>query len=347
MIRVIYASPTNTDTPSFYRGWGPLCQLLKTMPEMALGKTNQFDWATIRQADVFCFTRNYTEGCVRAVEMCRAQGKFVWVDYDDSFLHVPESNPNYESLKDSRENVIEIAKLANVITVSTQALREDFSFVRHKVFVVPNAYDNDFLGDMTIDPTKRDKVVIWRGSATHDEDLAPITSELVNYINSEAFVGWKIYFMGHNPAYITSQIKDTQRVQVVPPKDIVQYFANIKALNPAMFIVPLKDTAFNRCKSNIAWIEATYAGAMTIASNLPEFRRPGVLIAEEAHFVNTLAWNVKRANDNDTHVAEHWKFSRDAIYGENKLLLTEVNNARKQIILNGAKISRGEMGRLS
>ena len=41
-------------------------------------------------------------------------------------------------------------------------------------------------------------------------------------------------------------------------------------------VVPLKDNLFNHAKSNLAWIEATCAGAMTLAPDWPEWRRPGV-----------------------------------------------------------------------
>jgi hypothetical protein len=42
--------------------------------------------------------------------------------------------------------------------------------------------------------------------------------------------------------------------------------------------VPLVDNEFNRAKSNIAWLEGTWAGAKTIASDLPEFNKPGVTV---------------------------------------------------------------------
>jgi hypothetical protein len=42
---------------------------------------------------------------------------------------------------------------------------------------------------------------------------------------------------------------------------------------------------FNLCKSHIAWLEATFAGAVTIAPNWPEFNRLGVVrYNDEAEF---------------------------------------------------------------
>jgi hypothetical protein len=42
-------------------------------------------------------------------------------------------------------------------------------------------------------------------------------------------------------------------------------------------MVPLHVSDFNRAKSNIGWIEAVHAGAITVAPDFQEWRRPGVI----------------------------------------------------------------------
>ena len=41
--------------------------------------------------------------------------------------------------------------------------------------------------------------------------------------------------------------------------------------------VPLHDSYFNRCKSNIAALEGTYAGAVCLVPDWPEWQIPGTL----------------------------------------------------------------------
>jgi hypothetical protein len=48
-------------------------------------------------------------------------------------------------------------------------------------------------------------------------------------------------------------------------------------LKPNYLVVPLENTIFNRCKSGIAWFEATRAGAVCLATLLPEFDKKGVV----------------------------------------------------------------------
>jgi hypothetical protein len=55
----------------------------------------------------------------------------------------------------------------------------------------------------------------------------------------------------------------------------MKYFEILMELKPEIMIVPLQQNKFNECKSNIALIEGTLAGAVILAPNLPEFREAG------------------------------------------------------------------------
>jgi hypothetical protein len=109
---------------------------------------------------------------------------------------------------------------------------------------------------------------------------------------------------------------------------IIDYFKFFSELNPNIFIYTLKDTPFNRAKSNISWIEATYAGASVIAPEfLPEFANmPGVITYNElmdSVFENVKDLNKGLAITNDLS----WK------YISQNLLLSQVNNQRYQSLL--------------
>jgi hypothetical protein len=109
---------------------------------------------------------------------------------------------------------------------------------------------------------------------------------------------------------------------------IIDYFKFFNELNPNIFIYTLKDTQFNRAKSNISWIEATYAGAAVIApSFLPEFANmPGVIAYNElmdSVFENVKDYYKGLAITNDLS----WKYIKE------NLLLSQVNNKRYQSLL--------------
>lgn len=109
--------------------------------------------------------------------------------------------------------------------------------------------------------------------------------------------------------------------------DIIDYFRNIKTLRPSIQIVPLENIMFNYNKSNIAWIEGTYAGAVTIAPNLPEFNKPGVLTYNSPkEFKSILEGCLK--GDYDLRSL----YDSSYIYIKENLLLSKVNNLRKEVI---------------
>jgi hypothetical protein len=69
---------------------------------------------------------------------------------------------------------------------------------------------------------------------------------------------------------------------------IPRYFQNLSLLKPNFLVVPLENTVFNRCKSKIAWLEATRAGAVCLASGLDEFKKLGVCTFADPDDLNVL-----------------------------------------------------------
>lgn len=339
MIRILYASPSITDTSSFYRGWGALCHLMAEHKNISLMHSAELNWANVMPADLVIFTRSCTAGCVKGIEFCKKQGKFVWLDYDDSILHIPKGNPCYEMFQKGRDHMHRAAELADLITVSTEELKKDFSNVSDKVQLIPNAHNDTLLGEIKA-PKERQKIILWRGSPTHDRDLLQVADKIVNAANSKQADGWTFVFMGYDPVYISSRIIP-DRVKCVAALDIIDYFNAVKAINPAILIVPLEDTPFNRCKSNISWIEATYAGALTIATDLPEFRRPGVVLTDSQFFDRDLMQTMEKY-DTPGFIDAHWIPSK--VFIENNLYLSGVNKQREAIIW---KSIEGQMDRLS
>ena len=88
--------------------------------------------------------------------------------------------------------------------------------------------------------------------------------------------------------------------------------------------VPLIEDGMNRCKSNIAWIEATAAGAVTIAPDWVEWQKPGVL---NYNGLDEFKSMLMRPLDD---APERWAASRDYIM-EN-LTLNKVNEQRARIV---------------
>jgi hypothetical protein len=175
--------------------------------------------------------------------------------------------------------------------------------------------------------------VTWRGSATHDKDLALVTEQIAKVI--ERNLSWTYQFVGE-PFWWTMERLDQvpglkpKSITHVEPLDPIVYFEFLQKVKPALFIVPLEDIAFNRAKSNIAWIEATYAGAVAIAPDWPEWRKPGVINYNTPEEFGKVFADALKGGVFDLRA--RWQESRDYIAAN--LLLSQVNRVR-EVVLRG------------
>lgn len=335
MKRIAYVSPSLTDTCSFYRGFGPLSHIAREKEGYAIQNVQDVNWASLCQADLMHIPRPYNETLLSAISIAKSNRKPIWVDYDDNLFCIPKSNPNYKAFSNKESEIAECVGLSTVVTVSTEALKKTFSTFHQDVRIIPNAYDDYSFGELPEFNPNKQKLVVWRGSPTHDDDLLMAESGIIEVVNSDSFKDWKILFLGYNPIYITSKLKP-ERVLFKPASDIMEYMAHLKSLNAALMIVPLVDTEFNRAKSNIAWIEATYAGMATLATPLPEFRKPGVIPAES--FGNDFKWTIQAINHTPEVISAKW--SESYSYIKNNLYLSRVNKLREEIIDECSKVSK-------
>jgi hypothetical protein len=114
-----------------------------------------------------------------------------------------------------------------------------------------------------------------------------------------------------------------------PMRDFLEYLQNdLPRFRPAIAFVALRDNEFNRAKSNIAWIEAAYAGAAVVAPNLPEFEQPGVRLVDPGGLPALDA--LRQLVDQPKLVRDLNWAARDFI--RSSLRLTGVNQLRAQIV---------------
>ena len=117
----------------------------------------------------------------------------------------------------------------------------------------------------------------WRGGQSHEVDLCPVLNEVVELAKDPQFGRWEWCFLGDVP---------WQAKQKIPPQRVLAdfgaepwlYMEALDRLEPWVHIVPLEFNRFNMCKSNLAWLEASAAGAIVVAPDLPEWRKPGVFL---------------------------------------------------------------------
>lgn len=327
MIRVLTFAPAITDGTSFYRLGGVLPYLEREYCDIHikdLSDKDVLDWPDYISYDVAVFQRPFIRQHLSTITMLKLMGLKVIIDYDDDVLNVPMHNQFYPNYESNKENIKQIAKLADEIWVSTNGLKETFLEFNKNIKVVPNAH-NDYLFPIKNKVPFNDKAikVAYRGGTTHEIDVYSQLNDWIEMINKNKKT--EFYFMGSRFPYLESQCGDNYII--IPGSHILDYFKNIHKLNPNVFIYTLEDSKFNRGKSNISWIEATYSGAAVIAPEfLPEFIRPGI-----SNFTGSLKETFDKIKKDKSVLKIMNDLSWD--YIQAKLLLSYVNQKRYNSIV--------------
>jgi len=332
---VVPASPN--DTTSLYRSLGPLAELRRSVmhngivdaPDFTYTQVRdvkEFTWSTVCEFDAVFFQRPYKSVHVTCAELARAMGRPIWIDYDDDLFEVPLDNPAhdmYES-EQARRNVAKLASIADVITVSTPALKRRFDPLNGDVRIAPNAWNAELFGELADKPGHLPNIM-WRGSQTHQQDVLDHALEIVEV--ADAYPEWSWTFIGWTP-YMCVRYMRPQAVNIVRHLDPIDFFRFIRKIHPSICIVPLVRNPFNDAKSNIAWIEATSAGAVCLAPDMAEWRRPGVVTYDSAQqFKDSLS---KLIEVGPVALSKLWNASRKFI--TENLQLRDVNAVRRRVI---------------
>lgn len=268
--KVLALCPNPNDATSFYRGVFPFSKISDlTVIAGPMG------WSKIATADVVVVQRPHSEKHLQFCRLVKLMGKPLWVDYDDNFLKVPRSSPAYAVYKAPAvaQNIFGMLGIADVVTASTGPLAEVLKglnpAIEGNVKRIPNSIPKG-LPDISM-LAKQQKTVVWRGSPTHTQDVQEQCGPINELI--EEYPSWNWVFMAYHPWHIPVR----ENVRFVDATPVPVYFQQIMDMKPSIFMVPLHDSNFNRCKSNIAWLEATRVGAVCVAPKFEEWDYKGVL----------------------------------------------------------------------
>lgn len=350
MPSIICSIPQPQDATSLYRAIGPWQSMKREMNRNGRAPLEfilnpDITWMVLKGADFAFFQRPHLDDRLIAMKMCAENGKPTWVDYDDHLHAVPFCNRRFPTYGHPhiQHNIATMLAMADVITVTTPFLgaelakilkafpqTQEFKLNPEKIKVVPNAYDDEMHPKMEAKRSERNKLIMWRGSDSHAKDLHTHTEALCQIV--PACPDWQWEFVGEPFWLAIEELKKHVKphaLGLTAPMDPVKFFRYMAKQRPALVIVPLEDQTFNRSKSNIAWIEATAAGAVTLAPDWDEWRRPGVITyTRMSEFSSKLLAFMEGEYDADAM----WKQSRDYIL-EN-LQMKSVNMAREEIMNN-------------
>lgn len=210
-----------------------------------------------------------------------ASGKPVVYDTDDDWTRLPDSHAFAPAMAARLPHILDTARQAALVTVSTPVLATAFAPASRRVAVLPN-FLPDTLWHPIPPPTRPIVAVGLAATASHAPDLAPLTpilAELARELPGKA----RFVFYG-----CTAGTQQLPGPTLVPFESAYAAYARrLPRLGCGIGLAPLADTPFNRAKSPIKWMEYAACGMAGIFADLPPYRavveqeRTGLLVGPD------------------------------------------------------------------
>jgi hypothetical protein len=301
-IKVLVSAPNPNDATSFYRAWGPFHEMAKKYPVTFIPAVDLStkNWADLSGFDAVFLQRPWTNQQRDFARFVKKVGLPLWIDYDDDPFQVPKTFFGHQAYHtpETTSAIKECLKLADLVSVTTNKLAATMGpMARGMVITIPNAFMNSFCGELNSRiQIRRRKIILWRGTAHHRDNLNHFADEIVDFAN--AHPEFIFVFMGElDPWFLTNRMPEGSFLKI-PEMGMFDYFYSLFKMSAWCQIVTLCDNDFNRSKSNIAFLEgAGIAGSPVIAPDFEEWANlPGVInysnkddFRKKLEFITTMA----------------------------------------------------------
>ena len=248
------------------------------------------DPSTVNNYDLIVLQRQPQKDVHRLITGAKALGIRVVFDIDDNAVAIQPSNPNYmvwgkdrrkirsmvtaymesgsvpkairgksvdevvESSMSLRNSLLNNIRAADMVTVTTPSLKEDYSKYNNNIVILPNQMPIDLWKDLEYIPHEGRVWVGWAGGWTHYEDLKLIKAAMREVIRRHDSVDLVLIGFDQAKDLVFDDISPDRVVTFPWSKDLAGYRKYVNSLDVAL--APSYDSRFNEGKSSIRCLEA-------------------------------------------------------------------------------------------
>lgn len=218
----------------------------------------EINWADI------CIVQSCTDknGIALLREWQVEHGKKIVVECDDG-LELNEDSPFKEDHDrfEAKFVITRTMEIADMITTTTPYLADQLRVYNDNVKVLPNYIDPD-RWELPILQNDSDQIRIgWAGSVTHVADMKLIVNPIKKICKEYKKV--QLIIVG-DPR--VGQLFEGCPVEIMNGVPFEAWATKLYSLRLDIGLAPLQSNFFNRCKSNIKWIEYAIAGVPGVFS---------------------------------------------------------------------------------
>jgi glycosyltransferase involved in cell wall biosynthesis len=202
------------------------------------------------------------EGIALLYQAQQEQGKKIVVECDD-FMELNADNPfNHEhDLFDAKRTITRTMEIADLVTTTTEYLADRLRVFSDKVAVLPNYMSEERWVMPRLQNTSKQIRIGWAGSITHVDDMKIIIDPIFKLCKE--FKNIQLVIVG-DPRVGT--LFKGLPVEVMNGVPFEAWPSKLASLRLDIGLAPLRDTPFNRCKSNIKWMEYAIMGIPSVCS---------------------------------------------------------------------------------
>lgn len=202
------------------------------------------------------------------------------IDFDDMlFTLYNEGLPTYNHVSkeldiQSTTNVLkDNLQYIDKVTVSTEFLKKAFmeNFNYNKVEVVPNMLPRwvfHFDRKNNIRKDIENPTIVYAGSSTHynNSDTGDWNKALIEFVHNN-IDKINLVIIGNVPFFFMDIV---DKITVISYVNVLSYPNLLHSIKPDFILAPLKENVFNKCKSNLKYLEACAVGSVLIASDFDD-----------------------------------------------------------------------------
>lgn len=234
----------------------------------------------IENADIVVAHRPNDDQHYNIIRMIKEKGKKVVYDNDDTYKHFVGLEQHLEKRLEYVDKWTDLCiKEADLVTCSTEFLAEEYRKINPNVVVLPNCVDP--LDWPTPQRNTNGKIRIGIvGSVATNQDFEPIKDLLPKLCNRDDV---EVVLFGLPPKTNAKVLRlykkeyeywDNLKIEWQPFVEIQDYIETLDNLKLDLILIPRHDDYFNRCKSNLKFLEASMLAIPVIAQGFSDGKSP-------------------------------------------------------------------------
>lgn len=241
-------------------------------------------------ADIVVFHRPIKKEMYDAAILLKQAGKKIVMDNDDTYRS--NSGVPVQMFGKDRENLDkainhidtqlkEFAKIADLVTVTTEFLKKEYEEYCKNVIVLPNCIDPFDWDEPAKNDTGKTRILITGSVASNKdyENIIPLLEKLKErkdvQLVLQALPADKEELKESREMYKPElDFWGQYDVEWYPFMKLTDYLEFLPTLKIDIMLIPRHDNYFNRCKSNLKFLEASMCKMATVAQSFPDGNSP-------------------------------------------------------------------------